>query len=85
MKITTPIPKPAAAKLKAIFSGRLAMVVYRLILIALATALLVAIIASGPGFLVAFLVTSVIAAWYMDDILAIISAIWNARFYELKL
>lgn len=85
MKIPTLIPKPVASLAKRTLSGSALMVVYRVLLITATVVLLYAAIASSPGFLIAFLITSVIAAWFMDDILATISAIWNARFYEISI
>jgi hypothetical protein len=84
-KIPTFIPKPLARLFLRIFQGSTLLVIYRVIVLALTVALLYTVVVGGAGFLIAFLITSVIAAWYMDDILATIRAIWNANFYEIKL
>ena len=84
MKVPTPIPRPLAALAKGLLRGSVLLVVYRLAVLTATIGVLYALIAGGPGFLVAFLVTSIIAAWYMDDVLAILRAVWNADFYALS-
>ena len=84
MKIPTPIPRPLAALAKSVFTGGLLFVLYRLLVIAATIGVLYAVIAGGPGFLTAFIITSVVAAWYMDDITAVLAAIWNADFYAIS-
>jgi hypothetical protein len=85
VSIPTPIPKPLANLAKRLFTGTLPLIAWRLFLVVVAAVLLYVIVAGGPGFLVAFLITSVITAWYMDDILATLRAVWNANFYEITI
>lgn len=75
------LPKHLGKRLVALFSGSLGLTLYRLTLLTVSTLALYATVASGPGFLLGFLVTSIIGWVYADDIKATISDLWNANFW----
>jgi len=78
------LPKHLGQRLVGLFSGPVGLVIYKIALLAAAGVVLYGIVVSGPGFLLAFLVTSIIAAVWMDDIRKTIVDLWNAEFWGLE-
>lgn len=65
-------------------SGPVWITLYRLLLLAVAFVAVGAILASGPGLIAAFLLTTLLAALWTDDILQILSDVWNANFWTIN-
>lgn len=79
-----PIPESIGTKLRRFLTSSLPLLLWRTVILLVALGALYLAAQSG-GFLVAFLVTSIIAAFYMDDITQALLDLWNANFAELKL
>lgn len=79
-----PIPESIGETIRGYVTSSLPMLLWRTLLL-LAAVLSLYLAAQSGGFLVAFLATSIIAAFYMDDITQALLDLWNANFAELKL
>jgi biotin transporter BioY len=84
MRVPLPIPESLAQRTGGFFKATLPMVLYRLFLLFVLGVVLYGMAQSG-GYLIAFLAASLIAAFVLDDIQAVVVDLWNANFAEVKL
>jgi hypothetical protein len=85
VKLRTPIPEHVWEKASNIVKkGPWYMAIYRLVILAIVGALLTAFIVAGPGFFAAFVITTLVAALWMDDAKKTIMDVWQANFHEVE-
>lgn len=83
--IPTPIPEAVVELLSRTWTqvkrGALGLTVWRILVLVVGFALFTLLLATGPGFLVAFVVGTVLTALYADDIVATMKDIWDMNFW----
>ena len=84
VKIPTLIPEHLGDRLTEFAAGGVGLTVYRIIVAAIALTLFGSLVLTGSSYLVVFLVTSLIAAVWFDDVKQILVDIWNANFWVLR-
>lgn len=85
VRIPTPLPRSLVKWGRALLSGALVVVLWRLALIAAFLFILALATAAGPSFFVATLLGLVISVLWSDNIRALVLDLWNLDFYSIKI
>lgn len=80
-RIPTPIPESFAQNVKTFFSGTIADVLWKSLVIVVGGTALLLLMAASPGFFIAFIVGAILSAVLSDDIRAFVSDVWHRNFW----